>query len=286
MSSDRNITRRQFVGTVGTSILASTAGCLGQTSSDQEPTTTSDGTTTTTSTTTTSTAPSLSVNPQQTTNPTIEIESVSLDQSGWVALHPAKSLGTPKTDEVVGAKRLDAGTHEGVTVQVDKLLSGSQTLFAMLHKAQPDDNDFTFLDSGDPPITVDGSPVMEAFTVQYTGSLAPKLDITGQESDGTYVQASRAVVDADGWLVIYPHGSDAKGPDTSTVLGKTYLKAGWYADVRVDLESSIDTDQTLYAMLHYDDPKNEAFTFPESGDPPVESEGERLLKEFQITITQ
>lgn len=157
----------------------------------------------------------------------------------------------------------------------------------MLHQENPDDGEFTFLDAGDPPppITVDGSPVMEAFTVQYTGSLAPKLDITDQEIDGTYVTANRAVIDADGWLAIYPEASDTDGPDTSTVLGKSYLKAGWYADLKTDLEIGIEEDQTLYAMLQYDDPKDEKFTFPETGDPPVESGGEPIRNQFEITIT-
>jgi hypothetical protein len=37
-------------------------------------------------------------------------------------------------------------------------------------------------------------------------------------------------------------------------------------------------------MLHYDDPADGEFTFPEDGDPPVTADGGPVVKPFSLTV--
>lgn len=92
-----------------------------------------------------------------------------------------------------------------------------------------------------------------------------------------------ASIDEAGWLVIHPEASGG-GPNGGVTLAERHLEPGTYGSIELSLGETLSEDQTLYAMLHYDDPADGEFTFPSNGDPPVTREGSPLVKPFAVTV--
>lgn len=226
----------------------------------------------------------LSVTDTDSEDGTVTIPEASIDGAGWLVVHPEASGGGPNGKVTLAERNLEAGTHTDISLTLDTLREGDQTVYAMLHYDDPADDEFTFPENGDPPVTSDGNPVVKPFTVTGTGSFSPALSVTDQESDGSSVVVPRTTIDQAGWLVIHPE-AEGGGPNGGVTLAERRLDPGTYRSVSLALSESISTDQTLYAMLHYDDPADDEFTFPENGDPPVTSGGNPLVKPFSVTAT-
>lgn len=114
--------------------------------------------------------------------------------------------------------------------------------------------------------------------------LESDIDAEPQVSpDGQEVVIETVELDDDGWVVIHPEDPvNAHEPDTAEVQGKTYVEAGSHSNVSVNLSSELILNQSLYAMLHYDDPADETFTFltNEGEDPPVEQTQPYVERQF------
>ncbi|WP_267639797.1 DUF7282 domain-containing protein [Haloarchaeobius amylolyticus] len=97
----------------------------------------------------------------------VTVRGVDLDRPGYVALRNVTDDGT--TGEVVGTKRLDAGSHDNVSVAVSESFFGSLAtgetaeLEAILHAA---DGDGEFTVDGDQPIRVGEETVSSRFDVK------------------------------------------------------------------------------------------------------------------------
>lgn len=90
----------------------------------------------------------------------------AIDRPGWLVLHTATPEGEPDTAAVLSSTYLAApAVYPGfeVTVPADV----ARTYFAVLYYDDPADSEFTFVTGGtdDPPVSVDGSAVEDAFTV-------------------------------------------------------------------------------------------------------------------------
>lgn len=86
---------------------------------------------------------------------------------GWMVVYRDEG-GQP--GDVIEVVPLQEGVNTDVTVALSEPLGTSQKLYAMIHANDPVGDTYTFPD-GDPPVEVDGEPVVEAF--RYTvGTLA------------------------------------------------------------------------------------------------------------------
>lgn len=121
-----------------------------------------------------------------------------------------------------------------------------------------------------------------AETATEAAGPAPALSVADQEADGGAVTIPSATIDAAGWLVVHPEGEDG-GPDGAVTLAERRLSAGEYGDVELTLEPLAAREQTVYAMLHYDEPADGEFTFPDEGDPAVAVDGEPVVAPFSVT---
>jgi len=225
----------------------------------------------------------LAVSDQEVDDRTVSVARAVVDGSGWLVVHPEAEGGGPNGGVVLAQRQLSAGVHEDVRLSLDAVTTEGATVYGMLHYDDPADGEFTFPEDGDPPVTKDGSPVVKPFTVRLTGEVTPALSVTDQRTDGSTVTVPGAAIDESGWLVVHPE-ADGGGPNGGVVLAKTQLAPGMYADRRLTLSSSLSEDQTLYGMLHYDDPADGEFTFPEDGDPPVTKDGSPVVKPFDVTV--
>ncbi len=89
----------------------------------------------------------------------VTLTAVSLEHAGWAVIHEDKS---GKPGSILGAQRLDGGSHSNVVVDLLRATTAGGTYYAMLHS---DNGDRTFDYKIDVPL-VDGSgnPVMTRFT--------------------------------------------------------------------------------------------------------------------------
>lgn len=123
---------------------------------------------------------------------------------------------------------------------------------------------------------------METATETETPGPTPALSVTDQEADDGDVTIPSAAIDGEGWLVVHPEAEDG-GPDGTATLAERQLSAGEYGDVALTLDPVEPGEQTVYAMLHYDDPADGEFTFPDEGDPAVTIDGEPVVAPFAVT---
>ena len=251
-----HLSRRRVLHLAGSTATVGLAGCVG----GDEENNGAGGAMTTTTTTTTETpteepsvTPSLSVSDIETDNRNVVIPSASIDRDGWVVIHPEAEGGGPNGQVTLAQKQLSPGEYSDIELTLDTLLAGAQTVYAMLHYDDPPDGEFTFPQTGDPAVTKDGNPIVKPFAVTLTGEVTPSLSVTDQETSGERVTVPRTAIDQTGWLVIHPE-AEGGGPNGGVTLATMQLQPGLYGEVSLQFDESITESQTVYAMLHYDDP--------------------------------
>lgn len=132
-----------------------------------------------------------------------------------------------------------------------------------------------------------GYPIMESFPRQcrtpdgrnFTEQLEPSATSTPSSSPlwaepngvavanqrpGRAVIISALILQNDGWVVVHASDSGLAG----RIIGETFLKAGEYSQVKVNLREDTQDGRSYFAMLHLDD--GDA-TFDSTEDTPVKS---------------
>jgi len=113
---------------------------------------------------------------------TVTVESVTMSEGGFVAIHDERLLDGKPLESVVGASSdLDAGSHERVQITLFDVPGGEfdrsrlmsdQTLIAMPHRDTNDNNSYDFVSSdgeADGPYTREGEAVVDDASVTITG---------------------------------------------------------------------------------------------------------------------
>jgi|GEM_PF-412528 hypothetical protein len=101
--------------------------------------------------------------------------------------------------------------------------------------------------------------------------------------DPTSVLIAKVVADVDSFVVI--HADDGGSP--GEVIGHVSVTAGETTDVEVSLEREAVDGETLYAMLHVDDPADGEYTFGDAeGEdaPALDADGAVVVDSFKVTI--
>jgi VCBS repeat-containing protein len=223
-----------------------------------------------------------------TENPSeVTVASVDNDETDTFIVIHKDDDGAP--GEVIGNSDLleaSADPITDVTVELSEPATDGQTLWAMLHVDDPMDGNYTFdgANGEDVPAMVDGEIVMDSFTVTVDDeTVTPAITVEDQTlsaDSADTVNVPSATLDAQGWVVI--HADDGGSP--GEVLGNSsVLSEGETTDVEVTLDRDAEDGETLYAMLHYDDPADGTYNFPDE-DPPVSVDGDVVVEPFEITI--
>jgi PGF-CTERM protein len=93
-------------------------------------------------------------------DPTVVLETVTVSSGGFVSVRQGSANGS-----VLGASEyLTAGMHENVSVDLDRPVSGDETLVAVLHRDSDGDERWDFPER-DAPFPIDGATVHDAATV-------------------------------------------------------------------------------------------------------------------------
>ncbi|MFB6079224.1 MAG: PGF-CTERM sorting domain-containing protein [Halarchaeum sp.] len=222
---------------------------------------------------------------------TVTVDSVTLPDGGFVAIHDASVTDGNVLGSVVGTSAyLDAGTHENVTVRLDEPLSdlGAQTLVAMPHKDTNGDRAYAFVASNgetDGPYTSDGSAVVDAASVDVSATVS----MSDQPTDGASVVVDRVELAQGGFVTVHD-ASVTDGDVFDSIRGTSdYLRAGVHHDVRVSLDDPVTENATLVPMAHRDTNDNEAYDFADSmgdSDGPYTADGSAVVDTAAVTVGQ
>lgn len=109
--------------------------------------------------------PSVEAIPLETTGDSVTILEARIDEAGWLVVHPAGD-GAPDWSTVLGHRHLEPGEHEIISLELEEELEETQLLYAALYYDDPADVEFTPSDDQDPPVTVDGEPVVTSFEAE------------------------------------------------------------------------------------------------------------------------
>jgi PGF-CTERM protein len=206
---------------------------------------------------------SVTFNEQMSGGYTITVNKVSLPDGGFVTIHDSSLTDGDTLGSVVGTSAyLEAGTHENVTITLDKSLSEDDTLHAMAHQDTDGDRAYTFVSSSgqaDGPYTADDNIVMQSAGVTVSATVS----MTDQPTDGTSVVVYSVELSEGGFVTIHD-GSLLDGATFDSIRGTSeYLEAGHHENVRVQLDEPLGEDATVIPMPHQDSNDNEMYDFVE-----------------------
>ncbi|MGM0555233.1 MAG: lipoprotein [Myxococcota bacterium] len=218
----------------------------------------------------------------------VTVDEVYSDGAGWVVIHEADA---DAPGAVIGNAAVTDGMSTDVTVTLGRDIEDGETLYAMLHVDDPEDGQYNFdgsaEDPEDPPaVDADGNVVIDSFVVSAPGAQEPSVTVSDQTADpANEVVVEEAVSEGAGWIVI--HEQNEAGDAIAGVIGHAALTDGINTDVTVTLDRDVEDGETLYAMLHTDDPADGDYTFDGTAenpeDPPVESNGEVVVESFVVS---
>lgn len=111
----------------------------------------------------------------------------------------------------------------------------------------------------------------------------PSLEVLDQDTENNMVTIHRISIDKPGWVILHPATPEGE-PDLDARLLRIYINPGEYIGISAPLAITITGEQTIFAVLYYDDPADTEFTFSPDGtdDPPVEVGGNALVKPFKV----
>ncbi|UCB43217.1 MAG: hypothetical protein JSV77_00805 [Dehalococcoidales bacterium] len=210
---------------------------------------------------------------------------VTIDNAGWLVLHPATAEGEPDTSEALTKMYFrSSGSLTGTEREMPEAVGEDSTYFVRLYYDDPADGKFTFTAGGnaDPPVEVEGEVVQDSFTVPGD---PPYVEIQ-QNVSGSSINIKLHIYQAS-WLVLRPATPEGE-PDTSRTLHIFgFPNAGGYEfnkPITGTLADLADGD-TLFAVLHYDDPEDDEFTYTPGGyyDLPVEVNGIVVLDSIEMS---
>ena len=194
------------------------------------------------------TAPSITVENQVVNENMVTMSEVVSGTDGWVVIHEDDGNGAP--GPVIGQTMVMAGTSTDVMVDLgDKVYSGGEKLFPMLHVESPADGEYGFPDNGDGPEIFAGNVVVVSFeTVAPSGSIT----VMNQVVDANTITVGEVTLDATAWLVV--HGDDGTGsPSVPGIISEpVQVMAGTTADVSLTLTEMVASGENLFVMLHTD----------------------------------
>lgn len=206
---------------------------------------------------------------------TVTAHAVLSEGPGWLVIHSDQD-GAP--GPVLGQTQVADGLNEDVVVELDATAL-TPTVWPMLHVDTGEAGVYEFgtVEGADGPVTV-GDQV-----VTFPISIAPSFSAAAQALvDGT-VTIDRALIDADGWLVI--HSSIDGAPNAP--LAFVPLSAGETSTIVIPIDfATVEGASTteIFPMLHYDTGEIGVYEFGtvEGADLPVSVGGNVVVGPVEI----
>ena len=233
---------------------------------------------------------SVSMSDQSTDGTAVVVDSATVEDGGFIAIHDSSLLDGEALASVIGVSEyLEPGSYEDLTVELSDPIAEADTLIAMPHRDTNGNEEYEFVSSGadaDGPYTDDG-PITDDAAVDIEQPAA--VQITAQQSRGDGVTVDFARLDEGGFVTIHD-SSLLDGEALASVIGTSeYLAPGSHTDVSVEFDEPIEADDTLIPMAHRDTNGNEAYDFVDSGaeeDGPYTNDEGAITDNAEVTVQQ
>ncbi len=243
----------------------------------------------------------------------VSVDSVTMSDGGFIAIHDSSLLDGKVLDSVIGVSSyLDSGTHEDVSISLFNvpggdfdmsMLKDDQSLIAMPHLDTDGNEEYDFVESGgkkDGPYTKDGKAVIDDAKITVKMDSKPTADVCfrDQKSDGKSVWVNETTL-SDGGFVTIHDSSLLDGKVFDSVIGVSdSLDAGMHEDIEISLYEDVpggdydmdmlEEDTTLIAMPHMDSNDNDTYDFLTSKgkmDGPYTMGGKAVIDDAKITVS-
>lgn len=235
--------------------------------------------------TNTTITPSVEVVDQELTNVReVTIKRIVSDGAGFIVIHEDNN-GAPGA--VLGHALLSSGPNREVKVSLSRDAINGETFYAMLHKDDPADGQYTFdgQNGEDGPVSdANGNIITPPFKVSVQApTFDPVLETEAQTTmDPLLVTIKRVVSDGPGWVVIREDNNNAPG----AIIGTAFAGNGESLNVLAQLNREAIDGETLHVVLHKDDPADGRYSFDgQSGeDGPALKDGQQITSSFVISV--
>jgi hypothetical protein len=232
---------------------------------------------------------------------TVTVDSVTVPEGGFVAIHNLSLQDGNTLGSVIGVSEyLETGTHEDVEITLFEGVEGTEfsqselknnaniPLIAMPHSDTDGNEEYDFVASNgseDGPYTADGGALVDQALMDVGGDATETaaVDFDDQSTDGESVTVDSVTVPDGGFVAIHNESGAVIGVSES-------LEAGTTENVEVPLfegvegtefnQSELENNSTLVAMPHYD--RNESLGFAplilqDQTQPPANAAAVRLV---------
>ena len=202
----------------------------------------------------------------------VTIARVIAEADGYIVIHEQDDDGNIVVEPAIGAAAVSAGETVDLEVTLQRLAVDGETLYAMLHSENSDNDSYDGPMVDLPVVDTTGSVIAPTFTVAID-MITPDVIVEAQTADPANVVVVRQVTAAqDGYIVIHEQ-NEAGMVVTEPALGFASVSAGTQDEVSITLSRPVLDGETLYAMLHTEDNGNDLYDGPTTDAPVTDGSG-------------
>ena len=236
----------------------------------------------------------LTANDQDLENGVVYVESIMLEQDGYVVVHASNEAGDgPMVPEIISEPvYLEAGIYSnvGVPLEDDANVEAGDVLWVMLHNDSGEEGVYEFDGNNglDLPLKDGDNIIMTSITINEVTTVAMSGSITVSDQavvDNT-ITIENVNLDMDGWVVVHASNAAGDGPMVPDIISEpVYLEDNDNDDVVITFTEAPEVGDTVWVMLHNDTGVDGVYEFDGVNglDLPITDDGNVVVTSITIT---
>ncbi len=208
-------------------------------------------------------ANAVTANEQDLVNGVVNVESIKLEQDGYVVIHASNEAGDgPMVPQIISKPvYLEAGEYENVGVPLtdDANVEAGDVLWIMLHNDTGEEQVYEFdgVNGLDLPVMDGENIVMTSVTITdvTTAAMSGTIDVEDQALVDNTITVDNIFVDMDGYVVVHASNAEGSGPMVPEIISvPVYVEAGDNPSVEITFteDANVEVGDTVWVMLHDD----------------------------------
>ncbi len=208
-------------------------------------------------------ANAVTANEQDLVNGVVNVESIKLEQDGYVVIHASNEAGDgPMVPQIISQPvYLEAGEYENVGVPLtnDANVEAGDVLWIMLHNDTGEEQVYEFDGANglDLPVMDGENIVMTSVTISdvTTAAMSGMITIDDQPLVDNTITVGNIFVDMDGYVVVHASNADESGPMVPEIISEpVYVEAGDNPSVEITFteDANVEVGDKVWVMLHND----------------------------------
>ena len=202
-------------------------------------------------------------------NNVVIVESINLEQDGYVVVHASNEAGDgPMVPEIISEPvYLEAGMYNNVEVPLTSSanVEAGDTLWIMLHDDTGEEEVYEFDGENglDLPLMDGDNIIMTSIMINDVVNMN-MVAANDQDLVNGVVTVESITLEEDGYVVVHASNDDNDGPMVPEIISEpVYLEAGTYRNVGVPLtdDADVEAGDVLWVMLHNDSGEEEVYEF-------------------------